>query len=500
LRLHRFHGGLQLEGRKEAATAKPILALQLPPTLAVSMLQHAGAAAEPCVAVGDVVRRAQRIGTAIGHGTHVHAPAAGRIEAIEQRPVPEKTGHSAAHVVIAVNPKMQDDNFLPPLDARLASVDRLRERLRESGVVDLGGATFATEMKVSAPCTTLVLNGVECEPWIACDDALLRERADEVVLGGLLLARITVAERILLAIEDSMIVALDASRAAITRHGEGRIELVVVPTIYPQGGERQLVEVLTSLQVPFAGLPCDIGILVHNVATAAAAWRAVVLGEPLMSRMVTVTGPGIRQPCTIEAAIGTPIAFLVERADGYAEHPERLLLGGPMTGTAIASDQISIGKMHNCVLVLDRNNVADKQPEMPCIRCGNCASACPARLQPQQLFQYLQAGNLDRAGSDGLHACIECGICDVVCPSHIPLTKSFQQGKHRIAVNAMQSDRAQAARQRYEARGQRLQRESDQRAELELARRTALSAPDAVATALARARAKREAGKGGKAE
>ncbi len=487
--LHRFHGGLRLAGHKAESSGAGLQPCAMPAVLHVSMLQHAGTPARACVAAGDLVAAGQRIGVAQGEvSADVHSPSAGRVLAVEPRALARFPGLDAVHVVIETGaaPAAQ---ALPALDWQAGDPAALRERIRAAGVVGLGGAGFPTEGKLSVARELLVLNGAECEPWIACDDALLREHADEVVRGGRLLARVVGAGRVLLAIEDTMPEALAAARAAVAAVGDDDIAVVEVPTIYPEGGERQLIQVLTGREVPRGGLPRDIGVIVQNVATARAAWRAVALGEPLASRVVTVTGRGVARPGNFVVPIGTPVSHLVEQAGGYTDAAARLLLGGPMMGQALAHDEFPIGKQDNCVLVLSADECADREPEMPCIRCGDCASACPAQLLPQQLLWHVRAGNLERAQDQGVFDCIECGCCDLVCPSHIPLTQPFRQAKLAIRTRAVETQRALAARERHDARGQRLQRESAERAERDEARKASTAGADAVAAALERARA-----------
>jgi len=493
MRLHRFHGGLRLDGHKAESTRAAPAPCPLPPLLKVALVQHAGPPALACVVAGERVERGQCIGQAEGgSGADVHAPCRGRVLAIESGELPQLPGMPVDHVLIAPEPDA-DAHLLAPLDWQQASPEALRERIRAAGVVGLGGAGFPTAEKLAIGRDLLVLNGAECEPWIACDDALLQGHADEVVLGGRLLARAAGASRIVLAIEDTMPAALEAARSAVAGVGAGAVELVVVPTVYPQGGERQLIQVLTGREVPRSGLPRDIGVLVQNVATARAAWRAVALGESVTERIVTVTGPGVATPGNFVVRLGTPVAHLVEQAGGYTPDATRLLLGGPMMGQALPHDQFPIGKQHNCVLVLTDSERQDLRPEMPCIRCGDCATACPSRLLPQQLLWHVRSQNPDRAVAQGLFDCIECGCCDLVCPSQIPLTSQFRQAKTGIRVQTAEAVRAEAARERHEARQHRLEREAAEQARRHEARRAGTTSPDAVAAALERARAKRAA-------
>ncbi len=493
MRLHRFHGGLRLAGHKTESTAQAIRRCALPERLAVPLSQIHGDAAVACVAPGQRVRCGELIGVAEHpRSVPVHAPAAGSIVAIESRSSPIAANAPEGVVVIACDGS-DDRIVLPPLHAwQSADAETLVARIRDAGIVGLGGAAFPTAEKLAHARRTVILNGAECEPYIACDDRLLRERAADVVRGGRVLRRAVGAERVLLAIEDRMPEARQAAIEAIALHGDGEIELVSVPTIYPEGGERQLIRVLTGLEVPSGGLPRDIGIVVHNVGTAAACWRAVAQGEALLARIVTVTGPGVVQPGNYEVAIGTPIAHLIAQAGGYTTAAQRLVIGGPMMGIALPHDDFPITAASNCVLVLAAGQVRDSAPELPCIRCGECSRVCPAQLLPQQLHTFLRATDMDRALSHGLFDCIECGCCDLVCPSHIPLVEQFRVGKTRQRVHEFESAAATAARERYDSRRARLARDDAERAEQQAARGASASA--AVQAALERARARKSDG------
>lgn len=502
--LHRFHGGLDLPGHKAPASEAPLRACPLPPRLHVPLLQHAGAVARVTVEPGERVRRGDLLGDVSGErGAAVHAPAAGRVEAVGEAPLAGLDGLPVPHVVLRVDPDPgAPARRLPPLDAATAPRTLLLERVREAGVTGLGGAGFPSAEKLSVARDCLILNGAECEPWISCDDRLIRDRPEEVLHGARLMARIVGATRVLVAVEDRMQAALDALRQALasdtgTRAGDGdpRIELVAVPSRYPEGGERQLIEVLTGREVPRGGLPRDIGVLVHNVATATAAWRAVDRGEVLTHRIVTVAGPGVAAPCNLEVAIGTPMADLVQAAGGYTEQARRLVLGGPMMGHALPHDGFAVTKTTNCVLVLDAEATAAAGPQRPCIRCGACAEACPARLLPQQLLWDVLAADMERGRADGLPDCIECGCCDLVCPSRIPLAQHFRHARGLLRQRDAEAAEAEAARLRHEARQKRLAEDAERRARQARARKDALSSPDAVAAAIARARA-RKAGAG----
>ncbi len=488
MRLHSFHGGLTLPGHKAEAASRPIVVCPLPEVLVVPLHQHIGEPAEPVVEVGDEVVGGQLIGRAVGSlSANVHAPAAGVIDAIGLHAV----AHASALPALCISIRcaaIHRTQALPALPdwAELAP-EVLVQRIADAGVVGLGGAAFPTAVKLGIDRRLLILNGAECEPWIACDDRLLQERAAEVIAGGRMLRRVCGAERVIVAIEDAMVDALAAVRLALA--GDDDIELVAVPTVYPQGGERQLIHVLSGREVPSGGLPRDIGVLVHNVATAAACWRAIHNGDVLTRRIVSVTGPGVAQPGNFEVAFGTPIQHVIAQAGGYTAAAERLLHGGPLMGFALPHDELPISKNSNCILVLTANELRSTAAEMPCIRCGDCAEVCPAQLLPQQLLAFSRSSQWDRLRQHGIADCIECGCCDLVCPSHIPLVEQYRQAKSTLRIRESEVKVAAAAKQRYVARALRMQRDADDRATRQAGQKDATSA-SAVQAAIERAKAK----------
>jgi electron transport complex protein RnfC len=319
-----------------------------------------------------------------------------------------------------------------------------------------------------------VLNGAECEPWICCDDALMRERADEVVLGARVLLAACGATRCSIAVEDDKPQATAAMSTALAAAADARLALEVLPAVYPLGAERQLIAAVTGHEIPQDDLPQTAGVLCQNVGTAAAAARFVTTGLPLVSRIVTVTGSAVARPANVEARIGTPLAELVALCGGLTSEPRRLVLGGSMTGRTLPGDAVPVTKGANCLVAATDGDLATRGPELPCIRCGDCAVVCPAGLLPQQLNRAAIADDAAALARHGLAACIECGCCDYVCPSQIPLTARFQAAHARERERETERRRAAEARARFERHEHRLAAQAErERREFEDARRRA---------------------------
>ena len=487
-----LHGGLRLPGNKEASTARAILDVPIPAQLVLPLAQHVGESAQPIVGIGERVLKGQLIAEPEGTlGAPVHASSSGRVVAIEPWPISRRAGSRAPCIVIETDgeDKAVERAEIPvPFDSLPADI--LAAKILQGGIVGLGGAVFPTAQKLmqatSVEVTRLLLNGVECEPYISCDDMLMRERADAVVRGGQILMHALGVDECIIGVESDKPEAISALARTLGDVADERISLKQVPTIYPSGGEDQLVQLVTRCEVPTGGLPSDVGCLVQNVGTAAAVYDWIESYEPLISRVTTVTGDGVAQPMNVRARIGTTVADVVNFVGGYTERASQLIIGGPMCGKSVTTDEVPVVKATNCILVLSETPAVG--PERPCIRCGECAEVCPIQLLPQQLFWYACADDEANLRSFGLTDCIECGCCDLVCPSHIPLTADFRKAKAHIREQADEKARAERARRRFEERNERLAREREARAE-ELERQKAearTAGPDAIKALLER--------------
>lgn len=485
--LHRFPGGLHPEPHKSESNGTPIRRAALPGLLVLPLKQHIGNPAEPVVAVGERVLRNQRLAKADGYvSAPVHAPTSGAIVAIQEHAVPHPSGLGSACILL--QPDGQDEAlqaFEPWPDYTAVSPLLLRERAREAGIVGLGGAVFPSAVKLAgspgSPIHTVVLNGAECEPYITCDDRLMRERADEVLRGGQIIMHVVGARQCLVGVEDNKPEAIAALREAATTLADARIEIVEVPTIYPSGGEKQLIHVLTGEKISRETRTTERGFLGQNVGTAAAIYRAVVLGEPLTRRIVTLTGSGMGAPGNWDVPLGMLASDLIAQAGGYRPDVARLILGGPMMGFAMQTDEVPVTKAANCLLALAAPDAPVDPLPLPCIRCGRCSDACPVELQPQQLLWDARAGDFERAEKiDSLFECIECGVCSAVCPSHIPLVQYFRYAKTEIWQREREREKADLARGRFEFRNARIERDKREREEMLAQKRAQLAAQKAA--------------------
>ncbi|ODV11281.1 MAG: electron transport complex subunit RsxC [Thiobacillus sp. SCN 64-317] len=464
--LHRFKGGVHPPEHKAESTSRPIHAAPLPKELVIPLRQHIGNPARPVVEIGARVLKGQMIAAADGYiSAAVHASSSGTVTAIGLQPVPHISGLPDLCVTIETDGR---DEWVvhAPLDYQAMEPSQLRMQLRDLGLAGLGGAVFPSAVKLdpgaSRACPTLIINGGECEPWITCDDLLMRTHAGEILQGAAIMRHLLGSTTVLVGIEDNKPEAVAAMQAAAAGM-DFAVEIVVVPARYPGGGAKQMIQVLTGQEVPSGKLPTDIGIQVFNVGTAYALARAVRHGEPLISRLVTVTGHVLR-PQNFEVLIGTPMHTLITLA-GERDGATGVLMGGPMMGVPVPDLNVPVVKATNCILVKSAALFPPLPKALPCIRCTRCADACPAELQPQELFRFARAGDFGRAQEYHLFDCIECGCCSYVCPSHIPLVDFYRYAKSEIWAREKDKRAADLARERHEFRQFRQEREKREKAE-----------------------------------
>lgn len=471
-----------MPSRKREVAARPLLVAPRPHRVVLALRQSidGGVDLEPCIAPGarirpgDCVARPRR-----ADGAALHTPIGGIVSTLARHPLVHADGPGPCVIVEAGSSPDPESAPSEPLGDgyRALAPEALLERLRDSGLAGLGGAAFALDAKLDQArnrgCGLLLLNGAECDPWICCDDRLMRDRAAEILDGAQVLLYASGAARCVVAVGDDKPEALGALGAGLAALGDERITLQAIPALYPAGAENLLVATVTGMAVPAGGLPADVGVLCHNVASAAALARFVRRGEPLLRRIVTVTGGGVAEPCNIEAWIGTPLAELLALAGSGTAPPERLIVGGAMSGLAVADASAPLTKAANCVIAATAADLGGPRsgPELPCIRCGDCAHACPVDLQPQLLHWALRAGDPLALARLRLEDCIECGCCDYVCPSGIPLTARFRAARAAELRRKEAEAQARDWRERHAAQVVRRERvAAAERAQFERAR------------------------------
>ena len=472
IRIWDIPGGIHPQENKLQSLGHGIETPPLPRELIVPLQQHIGARAEPCVAVSEKVLKGQLIAEASGFvSCPLHAPTSGTVTAIGPAPYPHASGLEEWAIRIEADGEDRWCELDPISDFRALEPAALLDIIRAAGISGLGGAGFPTAVKLKArpeqKIHTLIINGTECEPYITADDSAMRYRAEQIVSGIEVLMHILRPEQVLIGIEDNKPEAIEAMRAAV---GERPMQVVVFPTKYPSRGEKQLIQILTGKEVPSGGLPADLGMVCQNVGTLLAIHDAVVLGQPLIKRITTLTGDALSHPTNVEALIGTPIRDLLTFAGLQPEKLYRLVMGGPMMGFTLQSMDAPIVKTTNCLLAGSKAELPPPPPAQPCIRCGLCAEACPASLLPQQLHFFALGKDYDQLKRQNLFDCIECGACSYVCPSSIPLVQYYRAAKSEIRALDLQQHKADHSRQRFEHRQERLQREAEQKERDRIAR------------------------------
>ncbi|MGC0849950.1 electron transport complex subunit RsxC [Pantoea agglomerans] len=455
-----FQGGIHPPEMKTQSNGTPLSELPLPHRFIIPLKQHIGHEGEICVAPGDKVLRGQPLTFGTGRMLPVHAPTSGVIEDIGQHMTAHPSGLSELCIFLTPD---GDDRWMPldPLpDYRQHPRADIVQRIHDAGIAGLGGAGFPTATKLKGGLRgvkTLIINAAECEPYITADDRLMQDYAAEVLEGSRILAWVLQAEQVLIGIEDNKPGAIAALKQALG--SERDLQIRVIPTKYPSGGAKQLTRILTGKEVPHGGRSSDIGVLMQNVGTAWAVKRAIINGEPITERVVTLTGEAIAQPRNVWSRLGTPISHLLHQV-GFTPAPRQMvIMGGPLMGFTLPSLDVPVVKITNCILAPSASEMGNNDEEQSCIRCSACADACPAKLLPQQLYWFSQGGDHDKARAHHIDDCIECGACAYVCPSNIPLVQYYRQEKAELRAIDLEAKRTLEAKARFEARQARLERE-----------------------------------------
>jgi electron transport complex protein RnfC len=502
-RIWNFHGGVHPPENKIQSNQTPILDAGIPATLIIPV-GHKGHSPELLVKVGDTVLKGQPLTKVYGALVVQHASSSGVISAIEKRSSLDPSGLSNMSVVIQTDGLDRAVENIKYPDYQNIAPALLIEKIQQAGIIGLGGAGFPTHLKVMSheKIKLLLINAAECEPYITADDRLMQEQAVEMIDGINVLEHILKPEITVIAIEDNKKEAIDALQIALKDHPKNaNIRITVIPTIYPSGSAKQLIEIITGKQTPLGQHASKLGIVMLNVGTVVAVKESIIDGKALTSRIVTITGESLQKKGNVSARIGTPIQYLLDRYWVNSTSVSQIIIGGPMMGFTIDDTSAPVTKICNCILAPTIEEMPEARAEMPCIRCSECATACPANLLPQQLLWYSKSQEYDKLNDYNLNACIECGACAFVCPSHIPLVEYYRIAKAEIRTAENEAKKAEVARIRHENREARLaQAKIDRQAKHKEAaekRKAQLKdkngGEDLIAAALARAKAKKSA-------
>jgi electron transport complex protein RnfC len=445
MRLKTFKGGVHAPDRKELTRDKAIEVLPPPPRVTIPLHQHTGAPCEPLVKEGDSVALGQKIGESQSLvSAPVHASIAGKVTAIQPLPHPALPNPVLSVVIEAEAPSAGEAMAAAgasapevwPLDGGWESLaaDEVKRRIREAGVVGMGGAAFPTHVKISPPAAkpvdTLIINGVECEPYLTNDHRLMLERGEEILAGARLLAKVLGVKRAMVGIEANKPDAIRHLSRLAGGPGSG-VEVAGLKVKYPQGAEKQLIKALLGREVPSGGLPFDVGVVVQNVGTALAVYEAVARRKPLIERVLTVSGDGVSEPRNLQVRIGTSFARVLE-ACGLAEldGQAKVIMGGPMMGIAQYSLEVPVVKGTSGILVFREGRL---EKETACIKCGRCVEVCPMMLMPVRIADYAEKDNFAMCVEYGLKDCIECGACAYVCDTKRPIVHWVKYAKWNLA-------------------------------------------------------------------
>ncbi|EPJ3802582.1 electron transport complex subunit RsxC [Morganella morganii] len=488
-----FDGGIHPPEMKLQSSRTPMRVCPVPEELIIPLQQHIGNEGDVLVSPGDHVLKGQPLTRGTGRSLPVHASSSGTVTAVE----PCVTAHPSGLTAPCI--RIRTDGLDTPYPAEKTtdftslSKTELTDRIHQAGIAGLGGAGFPTASKLKGGgdlIRTLIINAAECEPYITADDRLMQEHAGEILTGIRILMHLLEPEQVLIGIEDNKPEAIAALRDVTA--GEKQIFVRVIPTKYPSGGAKQLTKILTGREVPSGGRSSDIGVLMQNVGTVVAIKRAITDGEPLIQRVVTVTGEAVESPGNFWTRLGTPVRFLLQQAGFRPQHEQMVVMGGPLMGFTLPDLDVPVVKICNCILAPTTNEMEPAAPEEACIRCSHCADACPAGLLPQQLYWFSKGNEHEKAEQHHLFDCIECGACAWVCPSNIPLVQYYRQEKAQVIEIREEAQRAADAKIRFEAKQARMAREKEAREARHKSAAVQVDEKDsaAISAALARVKAK----------
>ncbi|MFA5113677.1 MAG: electron transport complex subunit RsxC [Candidatus Margulisiibacteriota bacterium] len=424
-----FRGGVHPPEQKDATEKQPLKTAALPARVVLPLQQNLGCPNDPLVKVGDEVKEGQKIADAQKFiAAPLHAPISGKVTKIEK--LDNACGFDTASIVIEGSGAATA--YAGQWSVEELTPEQIRQSVREAGIVGLGGAAFPTHVKLTPPAgkqiDAVIINGCECEPYLTADHRIMLERGADLLYGARAIAKAVGAGRIIMAIEENKADAIAKVQLA-TR--DTQLETIKLRTKYPQGGEKMLIKTLLGREVPSGGLPSDVGVVVQNVGTAVAIAEAVKYGKPLIERVVTVTGSAVKQPQNLVVRIGTTFKEVIDQCGGLTEDAAKVIMGGPMTGIAVASLDVPVVKATSGILALNKRD-AQHYEEGDCIRCGRCLKVCPTGLMPNFLGEYARLKNWDKMAEYHVADCIECGCCSYVCPSRIYLVQYFKVAKREL--------------------------------------------------------------------
>lgn len=433
MELTTFRGGIHPPDKKEFTANKPIVEASPPERVVIPLSQHLGAPCKPLVTINQEVKKGEMIGEAVGFvSAPVHASFSGKVIAIGE--FLNAMGRFVSSIVIENDAKEEWTSLEDTPDYMKLSPEQLKEKVKKAGIVGMGGAAFPSVVKLSPPkekpIDTLILNGSECEPYLTGDFRLMLEKPREIIEGMKVLMRILGIKRGFVGIEDNKPGAVKAMQESVV--DEMGIEVYALPTKYPEGAEKMLIQVITGRAVPPKGLPMDVRVVVHNVGTAYAIYEAVRYGKPLIERVITITGEGIRNPNNMKVKIGTLVSHLIDVCGGLKDEKVKVISGGPMMGFAIPSLDVPITKGTSGIVALTEREIVHAEEFKPCIRCSRCINICPMGLMPSMLSIYSEKGFYEGAKEYNLFDCFECGCCAYVCPSKRPIVQQIRLAKSMV--------------------------------------------------------------------